>query len=135
MRSRLLTIGTFDLFHAGHAAFLRQCERFAGEVVVGVNSDAFVTGYKGQAPIFDERERVGFIRALGYPVKINDGPGRTLIEDVEPDVIAIGTDWARRDYFAQIDTPVEYFERLGIVLVYIPYTQGISSTIIKERLA
>lgn len=132
--SRLLTIGTFDIPHAGHAAFLRHCEKFADEVLVGVNSDAFVARYKGTAPVFDWYERADLIAELGYVVHENNGPGRGLIEQLRPNVIAIGSDWARRDYYAQIATPLEYFEENGITLVYIPYTTGISTTILKERL-
>lgn len=132
--SVLLTIGTFDIPHAGHAAFLRQCERYADEVLVGINTDAFVTRYKGKPPVFTGRERADLIRALGYITYPNDGPGRKLIELVEPHVIAIGTDWAKRDYHAQIDTPIEYFEEHKIAMLYLPYTDGISTTLLKERL-
>lgn len=120
--------------HTGHAVFLRKCEQFSSDVIVGVNSDAFVTRYKGKPPIFGEEERLDLIRALGYPAVLNDGPGRDLIEEIKPDVIAIGTDWAKRDYYAQIDTPLDFFEKNGISLVYIPYTYGISSSLLKERL-
>lgn len=132
--SRLLTIGTFDTLHLGHASFLRRCERFADEVIVGVNSDAFVAKFKGAEPIFTQSERVRLIEMLGYTVHLNDGPGRGLIEEIKPDIVAIGTDWARRDYHAQIDTPIDYFEANRISLVYVPYTLGISSTELKARL-
>jgi len=132
--SRLLTIGTFDIPHAGHAAFLRHCEAFADEVLVGINSDTFVARYKGAPPVFDWYERCDLIAELGYVCHENNGPGRDLIERIRPDVIAIGTDWARKDYYAQIDTPPDYFDANGITLVYIPYTTGISTTILKERL-
>jgi glycerol-3-phosphate cytidylyltransferase len=132
--SRLLTIGTFDIPHAGHAAFLRRCERFADEIIVGINTDAFVTRYKGEPPVFSGRERAALIKAMGYLTHPNDGPGRKLIEDLEPDIIAIGTDWAKKDYHAQIATPIEYFEAHGIAMLYLPYTEGISTTLLKERL-
>ena len=131
---RLLTIGTFDLPHIGHAAFLRKCERFADEVIVGVNTDAFVSSFKPEPPVFNQKERSDLIRILGYSVYINDGPGIALIEQVNPSIIAVGSDWAKRDYYAQIATPVEYFEENEITLVYIPYTKGISSTALKARL-
>jgi cytidyltransferase-like protein len=133
----LLTIGTFDVPHMGHASFLRRCESFTdlGHIVVGVNSDAFVMTYKGETSVFTQAERMGLIRELGYRVRINDGPGRELIQAVEPDIIAIGTDWAKRDYHAQIDTPVDYFEERSIAMLYIPYTLGISTTDLKTRLS
>ena len=118
----------------GHAAFLRKCEAFATEVIVGINSDGFVKGYKGEAPVFSQRERIRLVGELGYKTMLNDGPGIELIRRVNPDVIAIGTDWAVRDYHAQIATPVHIFEELGISMLYIPYTYGISTTALKERL-
>jgi cytidyltransferase-like protein len=133
--SRLLTLGTFDTPHAGHAAFLRRCERFADEVVVGVNSDVFAERYKGAWPAFSQGERSRLIAALGYRVLINDGPGRALIEQVKPDVLAVGSDWARRDYHAQIATPQAWLDTEGIALVFLPYTQGISTSMLRERLA
>jgi choline-phosphate cytidylyltransferase len=131
----LLTIGSFDVPHMGHASFLRRCEVFADRehIMVGVNSDAFVERYKGESPVFTQGERMSLISELGYRVRVNDGPGRVLIDDVGPDIIAIGTDWAKRDYHAQIDTPVEYFEEHSIAMLYIPYTPGISTTDLKAR--
>jgi len=133
----LLTIGSFDVPHMGHASFLRRCEVFADRehIVVGVNSDAFIERYKGKPPAFTQDERMDLISELGYRVRVNDGPGRGLIEAVGPDIIAIGTDWAKRDYHAQIDTPVEYFEEHSIAMLYVPYTPGISTTDLRERLS
>lgn len=131
---RLLTIGTFDIPHAGHAAFLRKCEAFADEVLVGVNTDEFVKRYKGVAPEYSETERTDLIRAMGYRAFLNPGPGYHLIHSLKPDIVAIGTDWARKDYHAQIATPIDYFDEHGIAMLYLPYTQGISSSDIRARL-
>ena len=135
MSLTLLTIGSFDVPHMGHASFLRRCEVFAHRkrIMVGVNSDAFVEQYKGEPPVFTQDERMGLISELGYRVRVNNGPGRALIDDVKPDIIAIGTDWAKRDYHAQIDTPVDYFEEHSIAMLYIPYTPGISTTDLRAR--
>jgi cytidyltransferase-like protein len=130
----LLTIGTFDVPHMGHATFLRKCERYADLVMVGVNTDSFVVQYKGKAPAFDQGERMAVIRHLGYAVKLNDGPGRDLIHSVRPHVIAIGSDWLRRDYLAQIHMTADELERMECSLLYLPYTPGISTSSIKERL-
>jgi|SRR5690606_20918075 len=131
----LLTLGTFDIPHAGHAAFLSVCERFADRVVVAVNTDEFVEAYKGQPPVFTYSERRDLIQAMGYEVVANPSAGRETIAMVEPDVIAIGSDWARRDYYAQIDVTQDFLDHRGISMVYIPYTYGISTTEIKRRLS
>lgn len=135
MLPRVLTIGTFGVPHMGHAAFLRRCEAF-GDLVVGVNSDAFVERYKGQRPPFDQDERIALVGSLGYRVRLNDGPGRELIDELRPDVLTIGTDWARRDYLAQIDVDQDWLDARHITLAYVPMRPaGISSTEIMRRLA
>jgi len=131
--STLLTIGTWDLPHVGHATFLRRCERFADEVVVGVNSDAFVAAYRGKPSLFSFEERCILIGGLGYRCLENDGPGRELILRTWPQVLAIGSDWARKDYHAQIDITQDELDERGIALLFLPYTQGISSTELKAR--
>lgn len=128
MSRRVLTLGTFDIPHAGHAAFLRMCSEY-GKLTVGVNSDAFVRRYKGAAPVYSERERMDLIHALGYAVLVNDGPGVDLIDDFNPDLLAIGSDWLRKDYLAQIGV-----ENPRFPILFLPYTEGMSTSDIKRRL-
>lgn len=131
----VLTIGTFDTPHIGHAYLLKECERYGNRVVVGVNSDLFVESYKGSRPVFDFNERAGLIEQLGYEVIKNSSAGRELIEIIKPDVLVIGGDWAERDYYKQIDVTQEYMDKNRITVVYIPRIGTISSTSIKERLS
>lgn len=130
---RVLTIGTFDVPHIGHAAFLRRCEAF-GTVTVGINTDDFVERFKQLPPLYSQEERRILIEALGYPVVLNDGPGRELIESVQPDVLTIGTDWARRDYYAQINVDQDFLDERGIIMAYVPMRPvGISTTEVVRR--
>lgn len=131
-----LTIGTFDIPHIGHAAFLARCAALADSLAVGVNSDAFVAAYKGAAPLFSQRERMDAIGELGYDVHLNDSPGRDLILRLQPEVLVIGDDWmpGRKDYLAQIDMDADDFRAIGLALAFVPRTPGISTTMIRERL-
>ena len=131
----VLTIGSWAVPHIGHAAFLRRCEAF-GVVTVGVNSDRFIRQYKGHPPLFTQDERLELIQSLGYPAVLNDGPGRDLIDFYRPDVLTIGTDWARRDYLAQINVTQDWLDERGITVAYVPMRPvGISSTEIVRRVA
>lgn len=132
-RVHVLTIGTFDTPHLGHASFLRQCE-FLGLVTVGLNSDAFVKKYKGVKPVFNFRERKALIKRMGYEVYANTDSGATLIKKLRPEYLVIGSDWARKDYYAQIGITQDELDELDITLVYVPYTKGISTTELKRRL-
>lgn len=133
----VLTIGTFDVPHLGHAYLFQKCLELGHELVVGVNSDRFVGSYKGIAPVFDQDERMDMIRALGHRVELNEGPGRELIYQVAPDILAIGDDWMPgkgKDYLRQIDMLPEDFDQLRCTLAFIPMRIQ-SSTQIRQRLA
>lgn len=130
--TKVLTIGTFDVPHIGHAYLLRACERLGDTVEVGVNSDRFVRHYKGRTPLFDQDERRMMIQSAGYPAHLNDGPGWDLITRVDPDVLAVGDDWLGRDYLTQIGTTVEQFREAGILLAFVP-NRIISTTDILKR--
>lgn len=133
----VLTIGTFDLAHLGHAYLFQKCLELADELVVGVNSDRFVGSYKGIAPAYDQDERMALIAALGYRVELNEGPGRDLIHRVRPNVLAIGDDWMPgkgKDYLRQIDMLPEDFDELRCTLAFIPMRIQ-SSTEIRRRVA
>lgn len=135
------TGATFDLPHSGHVNFLRMCRELAGPngiVTVSLNTDEFITAYKGKPPVMTYDERKSVISAFRYVDNVVEnigGKDSTLtIEAYRPDLIVIGSDWARRDYYAQMGFTQDWLDERDIGLCYIPYTQGISTTAIKERL-
>jgi len=136
------TGGTFDLVHSGHIRFLKACRRLAGvdgRVVVALNSDAFIQAYKGSLPImsFDERKELllGCRYVDAVVANIGGADSKPSIEQVMPDYVVIGDDWARKDYYAQMQFTREWLDQMDIQLVYVPYTPGISTTDIKKRVA
>lgn len=130
------TGGTFDLFHSGHVNLLRKCHDL-GHVTVALNTDEFITAYKGRPPVMSYSEREAVLRACKYVDEVipntHGEDSRPTIESVRPDIIAIGTDWARRDYHAQMGFDQDWLDARGISLIYIPYTTGISTTDLKRR--
>ena len=136
------TGGTFDLFHSGHVRFLKACRRLAGDggkVVVSLNDDAFIEAYKGKAPVMSFGERKEVLLGCRYvdEVVANFGgaDSKPSILKLQPDLIVIGDDWARRDYYAQMQFTQGWLDRHEIGLVYVPYTAGISTTDLKQRIA
>ena len=131
------TGGTFDLFHAGHVAFLERCSEL-GSVTIALNTDEFIEKYKGKAPVLSYEERARVLLSCRYVTQVLPNYGGAdstpSIEMVQPDLIVIGSDWARRDYYSQMGFSQDWLDERGIGLVYIPYTAGISSTAIKTRL-
>jgi glycerol-3-phosphate cytidylyltransferase len=66
---------------------------------------------------------------------IDGANSRTAILAVQPDLIIVGSDWATRDYYKQMSFTQEWLDNCDIALMYLPYTQGISTTEIKKRLS
>lgn len=138
--STVLTLGTFDLFHRGHVELLRRCYGLGSRLVVGLNTDGFVERYKGQPPVIGYGDRKAVLEACRYvdhvvPNDQGDGSIRDVLDAVRPTTIAVGSDWERRDYLGQLGlTPADLAIR-HCTVTYLPYTEGISSTGIRERLA
>ena len=141
MGLRIYTGGTFDLFHAGHVKFLKRCQELAGlsgTVTVSLNTDEFIYEYKKVKPILSYEERFEVLSSCKFVnfVVPNSGnaDSKPAIEECKPDVIAIGSDWARRDYYKQMQFDQDWLDERNISLIYIPYTKGISSTLIKQKI-
>jgi glycerol-3-phosphate cytidylyltransferase len=139
MGLRLYTGGTFDLFHAGHVKFLKRCSEIADEVIVSLNTDEFISAYKGKPPIINYMDRKDVLLSCKYVDRVIPNMGgadsKQAIEYAQPNIVAIGSDWARRDYYQQMQFSQDWLDANNISLIYIPYTSGISSTEIKKRLS
>lgn len=140
--SRVYTGGTFDLFHNGHVRLLARCRDIAGPdgyVVVSLNTDEFVYRYKKEFPVYNECDRYNILSACRYVDKVifNSGceDSTPAITVAEPDYIVIGSDWAQRDYHKQMGFTQSWLDERGIGLVYVPYTQGISTTATKKKIS
>jgi D-beta-D-heptose 7-phosphate kinase/D-beta-D-heptose 1-phosphate adenosyltransferase len=97
----VFTNGCFDLLHPGHVRLLEQAKAMGSLLVVGLNSDASVRaqGKGAGRPIRSQDDRAHMLAALeavDYVVLFDEpDPGR-LIEQVAPDVLVKGSDWAGR---------------------------------------
>jgi len=138
---RVYTGGTFDLFHVGHVRLLERCREISGQsgtVIVSLNTDEFIEQYKGKPPIISYQDRAEILLSCKYVDQVIPNFGnedsKPAIVEASPDIIAIGSDWALKDYYKQMDFEQSWLDKLNISLIYIPYTQGISSTEIKARL-
>ncbi len=138
----IYTGGTFDILHFGHINFLKKCKNIAGpegKVIVSLNTDEFIQAYKGKAPIMTFEERKRSLEEIGFVDEIVPNVGgadsKPAIEKAAPDMIIIGSDWARKDYYKQMQFTQDWLDDHGIMLCYIPYTKGVSTTEIKRRLS
>lgn len=136
----LYTGGTFDILHFGHINFFKKCRNIVGpngKVVVSLNTDEFVAKYKGKPPLMTFEERKLTIEELDIVDEVIPNTGgedsKPSILEVKPNIIVIGSDWARKDYYKQMNFTQDWLDEHGIMLCYVPYTKGISTTEIKNR--
>lgn len=124
---KVLTYGTFDLFHIGHLNLLRRAKELGDYLVVAVSSDAF-NAIKGKKCAIPDYERMAIVEAIKYVDEvIPENSWDQKISDVKEhdiDVFVMGDDWTGKFDFLK-----EYCE-----VVYLPRTEGISTTQIKKEL-
>ena len=124
---RVITYGTFDLFHIGHLNLLKRAKALGDYLIVAVSSDEFNL-QKGKVCKIKDTDRMQIVEAIKYVDQvIPETSWDQKIEDVKKydvDVFAMGDDWKGKFDFLK-----DYCE-----VVYLPRTEGISSTQLKEEL-
>jgi glycerol-3-phosphate cytidylyltransferase len=122
---RVLTYGTFDLFHHGHVRLLRRLAELGDELYVGCSTDAF-NALKGKKTALPFRHRVEVLQACRYVTHVfAERNWRQKARDVrryDIDVFGMGGDWQGK------------FDELGALchVVYLPRTEDVSTSEIKE---
>jgi glycerol-3-phosphate cytidylyltransferase len=121
---RVLTYGTFDLFHIGHIRLLERARALGDSLVVGLSTDEFNLK-KGKKSVFGYAERFAILSAMRHVDKIiPEDNWEQKLDDVianEISVFVIGDDWEGKFDFLMPHCEV----------VYLPRTSGISTTYIK----
>ena len=124
---RVITYGTFDLFHIGHLNLLKRAKALGDYLIVAVSSDEFNL-QKGKVCKIKDTDRMQIVEAIKYVDQvIPETSWDQKIEDVKKydvDVFVMGDDWKGKFDFLK-----DYCE-----VVYLPRTEGISSTQLKDEL-
>ena len=125
---RVITFGSFDVFHIGHLRILERAAKLGGHLIVGVSSDALNESKKGRLPIYSQAERLQLVSALRCVNEVfleeSLEAKREYLVSHQADVLAMGDDWAGRfDEYSDV-CEVVYFER----------TPSVSTTAIIEKI-
>ena len=122
--------GTFDLFHVGHLKLLQRAKKQCDYLIVGVHPDASHKGKETFIPFEERMEVVGGCRYVDKVVK-------SCAEDSDAweiwhyDRLFVGSDYKGTERFAKYEA---FFADKGVEIVYFPYTQGTSSTQIRQTI-
>ncbi|MCX0398750.1 adenylyltransferase/cytidyltransferase family protein [Clostridium perfringens] len=128
------TTGVFDMFHIGHLNIIKRAKEQCDYLIVGVSTDELVQEYKNKKPIIPFYERCEIVKALEYVDKVVAQENRDKFwawKKLDFDVMFVGDDWKGKSLFVGVE---EEFKKVGVDIVYFPYTKDTSSTILREKL-
>ena len=128
------TTGVFDMFHIGHLNILRRAKEQCDYLIVGVSTDELVQQDKNKLPIIPFEERCAIVEAIKYVDMVVPQPNKNKLEAWERygfNKMFVGSDWQGTDAWNKYE---EQFLKVGVEIVYFPHTNGISSTILREKI-
>ncbi|QLE87516.1 adenylyltransferase/cytidyltransferase family protein [Shewanella sp. Scap07] len=119
---KIITFGTFDMFHIGHLNIMERAKAVGCHLTVGVSSDALNFSKKQRYPVCSERDRMRIVSALGCVDEVFLEESLELkaeyIKQHNADCLVMGDDWLGK---------FDHLKPLCEVL-YLPRTPAISTT-------
>lgn len=128
------TTGVFDMFHIGHLNILKKAKEQCEYLIVGVTTDELCFARKNKMPIICEQDRVEIVSSIKYVDKVvrqNDMDKLKTVKEHGINAVFVGSDWKGTLSWENYE---KEFATLGCEVVYLEHTDGISSTILRERL-
>lgn len=128
------TTGVYDMFHIGHLNLIRRAKEQCEFLIVGVTTDELCFKRKNKYPIINQNDRMEIVEAIRYVDQTVSQENMDKLEVVKKysvDVVFVGSDWKGTDAWNKYE---KEFAEVGCTVVYLDHTDGISSTILRERL-
>jgi len=127
--------GAFDLFHIGHLNLLRRAKAECDFLIAGVVSDELLELRRGRPAVIPLSERLEIVNAIGF---VDRAVAETEMDKIDTwrdlrfDVFFKGDDWRGTRKGKELE---RRFSRVGVQVVYFPYTIDTSSTVLRRALA
>lgn len=130
------TTGVFDMFHIGHLNILKRAKEQCDYLIVGVTTDELSLKEKNKIPIIPFKERCEIVKAIKYvdeviPQYDKNKLAQYLKLDKKFNKMFVGSDWKGTPQFDKYEKD---FAPYGVEIVYLSHTDGISSTILREKI-
>lgn len=122
------TTGVYDMFHVGHLNILKRAKEHCDYLIVGVSTDETVMSYKHKSPIIPYKERAEIVKAIRYVDEVVPQVSMDKFEawkNLHYDILFHGDDWKGTDLYNKYE---KQFSEVGVKIIYLPHTDGISST-------
>lgn len=128
------TTGVFDMFHIGHLNILRRAKEQCDFLIVGVSTDELVQKEKNKTPIICFSERCQIVEAIKFVDKVVPQIDKNKFgawETLKFNKMFVGSDWKGSPQWNSYE---KQFCSVGVDIVYLDHTDGISSSILREKL-
>ena len=128
------TTGVFDMFHIGHLNILQKAKEQCDYLIVGVSTDELVTREKNKTPVIPFSERFKIVEAIKYVDRVvpqYDKDKFSAWKKYKFDKMFVGSDWKGTPAWQQYE---KQFSEVSVEIIYLPHTDGISSTILREKI-
>lgn len=128
------TTGVYDMFHIGHLNILRRAKEQCEILIVGVSTDELTMEYKHKKPVIPFEERKAIVEAIRYVDQVVPQTSMDKLDawnQLHFDAIFHGDDWKGTSLYNEIE---EKLRKVGCDLVFLPHTQGTSSTLLSQAL-
>lgn len=128
------TTGVFDMFHIGHLNIIKKAKEQCEFLIVGVTTDQLCMERKRKLPVICEADRVEIVKAIRYVDQVilqEDMDKLAVVKKHNVNAVFVGTDWQGTSSWERYE---KEFSKIGCVVEYLEHTDGISSTILRERL-
>lgn len=128
------TTGVYDMFHIGHLNILKRAKEQCEVLIVGVSTDELVQEYKNKTPIIPFEERMEIVNAIKYVDKVIPQTSMDKFkawENLGFNAIFHGDDWKGSAMYNEVE---EKLKEVGVDMVFLPHTDGTSSTLLSEKL-
>lgn len=129
------TTGVYDLFHVGHLNVLKRAKLECDYLIVGVTSDELSLSAKGKKPVIPFNERMEIVESIKFVDEVVPQMNYDKMEawnNLKFDRMFVGDDWKGTDKWNQIEKD---FAKVGVEILYFPYTTHTSSTILRDVLS
>lgn len=126
------TTGVYDMFHIGHLNIIKHAKEQCDYLIVGVSTDELVRHEKNKTPVIPYEERAAIVEALKYVDKVVPQKDKNKFgawEKYHFDKMFVGSDWKGTPAWNKYE---EQFASIGVEIVYLQHTDGISSTQLTE---
>lgn len=128
------TTGVFDMFHVGHLNILQKAKAQCEKLVVGVTTDELCYQRKNKYPIICQEDRARIVEAIRYVDEVvlqTDMNKLEAAKTIGCDAVFVGSDWKGTPSWNEYE---KQLQQIGCSVVYLDHTDGISTTILRERL-